>query len=88
VSHASKVETPPKPLPTIETPEGRQEFVQPARDGDRSLLPLLRPLFDTDRSKGGIFGEICGNAFDHACSALVKHALEQAREFRSLDASW
>jgi hypothetical protein len=72
VSDPTKAETLPKPLPSIETPEGVKEVIERAGNGDQAMRPLVRKLLEKDHRERGSLLDIYGNVYFYARQKMVE----------------
>jgi hypothetical protein len=74
VSAAKKAKKLPAPRPTIDTREGVKAVLDRAEEGDETVLPLVRKLFDRDTREGGTMVELNGNRYLHARDAIIRQS--------------
>jgi hypothetical protein len=67
-----KADTPPVPLPDLDTEDGRWELMRRASKGDAAAVPLVRKAIDRDTREGGNILEAYGDMALHAAHRMAK----------------
>ena len=81
VSPRKAPETTPKPLPKLDTADGRAEILRRANDGEKDALRLVGPTLDRDRREGGDLVNDYGDMFRYACLAMALVATDEREPY-------
>ena len=81
VSRSKAPETTPKPLPKLDTADGRAEILRRANDGEKDALRLVGPTLDRDRREGGDLVDDYGDMFRYACLAMALVATDESEPY-------